>query len=559
MRRADPGLLAEGDTPRVAALNELGRRVDRWAHRGIEVSRLHPYDDPPSGAGEFFEDPAVVPAVAGIYGPVHVGRFPDGREFLDYDACVPVYRRWQALHLYEVASGGLKVLHAPDWATGRALAGALRGQAEGDLPEVFAWHHRKVLHAPDWATGRALAGALRGQAEGDLPEVFAWHHRKVLHAPDWATGRALAGALRGQAEGDLPEVFAWHHRYDVSSFAKHRQSLEAANWFETYAQRALNVAESEDGADGTFVIAGLAYESLTQEEARVAEEALSRHGVVECDVTRMIRWAAERAIEHQDAGRPRVEEAYRELVEGAIRLLKARGMEFEQIAAATGGPDGPLRELFPDWLAEQHESAMGTLRHRVLPDLTASLGQLLPTPTEADAAVFLAWLEANDLIQVFWHFGALMAFHRRHDRHAVAAAGREVLGMSAAVEHMANALGSTESTLYPKLKELWSGTGRIPDVMERMRQQGVLRSHSEAEFRAKMAMLRTVLTAPGDELACRDLLEAVLIRNHAQHRALGFMRKPELVEAFVTLFRAAFLTWHAVSCRRADPLLGAPR
>lgn len=364
---------------------------------------------------------------------------------------------------------------------------------------------------------------------------------RLIHEPSESLVVDLE-ALCQPTEPDEPRrAFVWTAVPDVDGFGTHRSSLEATNWFEAYSQRALDLTEGERGPEGTTHISGTLYDELLREETHIARDALSRHGTSEDDVVAMLDWAARRARRHGQAGRLRMEAAYKDITLHAVRLLRSLGMEFDAIGDRMVGGRDLLDELFPDWLVEQRRRAHYNLVHVVLPRWVGKLEGVLDMPGEAECSAFLDWLEKGDGVQVFWHFEAFHLLYGRMDKQAVAALRREVSGMSAAFEHILNELGAIGDTLHPKLINLWRHQREVTTLIGT--HGGLAKNASKGDLEAGLAVMRQTLQAPGAETVTRELLEAVAIRNVVQHRVLPSWDKRLLTEAFLTLLRASFLCW----------------
>lgn len=486
--RTDSSLPVEPDSPRLYSLIELDRARDRWARARMEIPPIHPCDAPPPGAEVFFEDPLVIGMTADTYAAVPVGRLPTGQQLLEYDACVPLYRRWQALQLTEILNETGLVLYLPKSSATESILSVLEGKGEL-LTCDFHWVHR-------------LGG----------------HH-----------------TLRG--------------------FRQHRAALEAISWHHAYAKRAMLFAESINHPDGTFTISGQALDELCAEEKKIARYAIRRHPVCPAEVVALITWAGGLALKYRRRGRQKTEGGYQEVVIQGLDFLNSLGHDYDTVLQLLGSNAPILDELFPDWLATQRKRAMAIMEHSVVPDLGRSISPVLIAPDIKRAQQFLDWIADQGLEQLFWHFEELTSLVGRHDTIGLRGIAREVAGMAAAVEHICNVLNVRSKTLFPKLKELWS-KGR-PEVATLLKQHSRLRGTSEltpelrtAQFHANFENINGSLPTTPDGIIARDLLIAVLVRNHATHNSFPVMPQRELLDIFVGLVRAGFLTWHVTSQER---------
>ncbi len=125
----------------------------------------------------------------------------------------------------------------------------------------------------------------------------------------------------------------------------------------------------------------------------------------------------------------------------------------------------------------------------------------------------------------------------------------EIRGMTIAVEHVAVALGATETQLYEKFKQLW----RDADVLRILKRGDVAPLARTTQVADGWPSLRVKIYAlrdePGGKLAA-DLVMAHRIRGSV-HTALAEDDPLELEALFIGLMRAALLTY--VEVRGNDP------
>lgn len=336
----------------------------------------------------------------------------------------------------------------------------------------------------------------------------------------------------------------WHA---IRCFNQHRSSLEAVSWHTAYSKQALMHVGAEERLHGAFVVRGDALAHLRALEVRIAAEALARNSVVPREVVSMIQWAAEQALELREKGLPLRQTGYEELVAGGVALLKASGMPFADIEAAVS--DGLLKRLYPDWLAEQTDAAMLTVRHVVLPWMRGRLPDAIRTPDEQRARAFLEWLPTQGLGQVFWHFDEISALTSRHGDLADAGIRREVGSMAASLEHICVVLGGVGSGLSAKAKSLWNPIlprlQKLIDKPLRLSDGTKPREGDAATFRESWRLVAGAYEDAGMDCLARDIRLAVIARNQMLHEGIGFLDREEAIDLFVLLFRLSFLTWHA--------------
>jgi hypothetical protein len=208
---ADPQLAAEPDGPLLEARATFERAMRLWNLRDHAPQRLHPLDAPPPGSEAFLEDPLSAPWTPHTYDPVPAGRMDRGPLF-DDNACVPLYRRWQVLQLFELSLGGPRTFSG----LGYAAAAADQHQPPAravtwfSFPQVSGFQeHRPTLEATSWFAAYAKLALqhsdstpLRGnrfRIDGEnlrrLREAEARAAREALERHEVAEG-AVFGMLR---------------------------------------------------------------------------------------------------------------------------------------------------------------------------------------------------------------------------------------------------------------------------------------------------------------------------------------------------------------------------
>lgn len=479
----DPKLPSEPDGSRVEPVLAIEQMRSGWARPRFELSAIHPFDQPPPGAEFLFQDPAVQRMTEDTYRPVPVGLMPNGEQRIERDPCIPLYRGWQAVQLMEIVNETGLRLWFPS----------------GNSPD------------------RALSVLSRHSDE--RLEFYNVYHNAGHHA--------LAG------------------------FRRHQAALEAAAWFRSYAQRELQFADSESQEGGYSTITGKALDELRKVEARLAAEALHRYGIDATDIARMVFWSGTEALDYKRRGHVKPETAFRNLLRDGLDLLFAQGFERAEVEKIVPGLDRVLEQLYPDWVRVQRERALRLFEFEILPKLSAELPPLLPRPDLSRARAFFGWLEAQGLQNLYNHFEKLNSMVDPFDEFALASSAQEISGMAAAVEHICNALGCAPGTLLPKFQHHWNGVGTVARQITTNSNLTKTRAPTFPatiqKFAQNLCDIQTALPADPEGVVARDLLTAVLVRNHGLHNGLPPMSKPELIKLFICMLRAAFLTWHAVS------------
>lgn len=140
-------------------------------------------------------------------------------------------------------------------------------------------------------------------------------------------------------------------------------------------------------------------------------------------------------------------------------LQLALDLDFEHIAGAVGpggAVDGLLRQVWPDWAAEQRERVVRTLR----PSLpTAGPGSV----SDDELAAFAIFLEDERQDAFFLRLASFEANAFDGDAPSpMNGMASDLQGMAVAVEHVVRAMGGTGDQLYEMFKKLWKGTAIEP-------------------------------------------------------------------------------------------------
>lgn len=452
-----------------------------WGHAGHSTQSLHPLDEPRDGAAAFVEDTTAVAWSPSTYNPVVVSRRGRDRQHADDHGCVPLFRQWQALLLVELFL------------------------AE---PRRFAGLDRAALAA-------------------------RW--------PDLAPGPTT-----------------WRPLSDTKGFATHYPALEALSWHAAYAQHALMLAQDSTpdfgmftaagsgpaGNNGHFVIRGPALAALRVAEARVAREAMQRHGVNEDAILAAASWLGHLALRRRDAGHVKASQAYAALMREAVELTMNLGMPLDQVKTRMRDGAELLEQLFPVWI----ERVRGDLEHQLL--LLSTDFDKWPDPRFAsfDAArvgEFVEWLEQKGLFAAHFSVPAIMEYGHRPDRDADVAVAVHLASLAAWLEHVCNELqagaGSSPDKLEQKIPGCWSRHPGAAAFRSAWGQRAV--PGTVSGFNARLAHL--LLTPPTDRLdwTARDARLAQQIRNEGMHRGLALLSRWEAHDAACILLRTAMAMW----------------
>ena len=451
-----------------------------WGRQGFATQHDHPLDTLPEGAAEFLEHPAEHPWTATTYEPTLIRTRPGGLTFRDREACVPLFRAWQVLHLAELSIGE---------------------------PRHFAG---------------LLGGSLAGTPAGGL-------------APR-----------------------RWEPQSDAEGFARHRPILEALSWYDAYTNHALMLTETpppERGMfraattalparDGLFEIRGTALQALRTAEARVARDALVRHGVDHDAMLRGAAWLGKVGVRRRRSGHEAVAKAHADLMRQAIELLMDDGLELRDIKTRLGEGDRYLELLFPSWIGGRRdllrlelEAVVGAFGHWPDPIFPVFDGNL------ADG--FVGWLEKEELLGAHMAVGALAEYGHRPGTDTDVGTAFHVASLAAWVEHVCNALLGPDAapgdTLDRKLPGCWAGHAHEGRFRSEWGGRAVPRGVTGLRDR----VAHVLLVPPADRVgwAARDARLAQVIRNAGLHSGFGNLTRSEAHGAAHLLLCVAVHAW----------------
>jgi hypothetical protein len=176
--------------------------------------------------------------------------------------------------------------------------------------------------------------------------------------------------------------------------------------------------------------------------------------------------------------------------------------------------------------------------------------------SDAECEGFLDWIEAIRFFEVFLHFERLEEINNQEDLISLAALARETEGMGTTIEHLLNYiieqcdptynLSKADSTLFPKIKWLWSDK---PDIVINGLGPNSLLTRITSDLQASLDNIDKVLAGGSYVNIVRDLLKTILIRNQGAHISLLGFAHDDLVKLLEVLLRSMVLTWKHAKMR----------
>lgn len=350
--------------------------------------------------------------------------------------------------------------------------------------------------------------------------------------------------------GRIPE--RTQHSFNIRAihaaqdFSKHQNALDAVVWFAEEWERVL-AAITMEHRERRFRLTPSERARYDQSGQDLARASIDRFRVCGDDLTALIRFLGEYWSHWDREGRPRIADAYKAYMARAVELAgRIENLTFADLRDRIGRVHGPLKPIldvvWPDWSDEEKRRARLTLKGSTGSEKP---GGLVVSDVEIEA--FVEFLAQNGLEAFFWRLNSFENHALRGNQFSLQGMKSDIQGMAIVVEHVAEALGGTETQLYEKFKQLW----RDPDVLEILRRNDISPLARTAQWGKNWPSLKNRINAlcnePGGEAAA-DLVMAHRIRGGV-HSAFPEDDHLELEALFVGLMRAALRTFVEVSRR----------
>jgi hypothetical protein len=221
----------------------------------------------------------------------------------------------------------------------------------------------------------------------------------------------------------------------------------------------------------------------------------------------------------------------------AIGLTKLVGeLSFEEIRDRVGGAgersDPILDQIWPDWSKLERERVQRTLKSAAASDNEGRA-------TDEEINAFVRFLADEGLESFFWRLRSFEEHAFRGNEFALEGMKSDLQGMAIAVEHVAAALGGTETQLYEKFKQLWHDESVLN--LLRTNRHLVVQERLAADWQGLKERIAALRNKSGGVVAA-DLVMAHRIRGGV-HAALSEDDQFELEGQFVMLMRAALFTF----------------
>ena len=352
------------------------------------------------------------------------------------------------------------------------------------------------------------------------------------------------GAHQALSDGKVPARGGRFNLLPVHAakgFATHEKALDAVVWFAEECDRALETILKGLGG-GRFRLNEDQNKRYAEACAEAAEISARRHQIGIDDLIALCHFLTAHWAEWDRDGRPLIAGAYKDVLAEVVQMAKQVGaLTFHEIRDRVGHPGGwhepILDKIWPNWAEEEKDRVRLTLKSSITNDSDGGL-------SAADVDAFVDFLSNEGLETFFWRLRSFEDHVFRGNEFALEGMKGDLQGMAIAVEHVAAALGATETQLYEKFKQLW----RDPDVLRILKRADVSplarQERLAHNWPALKARIETLRSETGGKIAA-DLVMAHRIRGGVHH-ALPEEDQFELESLFVGLMRAAAATFREV-------------
>lgn len=350
-------------------------------------------------------------------------------------------------------------------------------------------------------------------------------------------------------KGRIPEGVSYSFNllpvHAARGFTKHEKALDAVVWFAEECWRVLSKITINHGG-GRFRLNPSESAQYEQTSQDLAMASVNRFRIGGDELTALILFLAEHWSKWDRDGRPRIADAYKDFLGKAVLLTRrVEKLTFTDLRDRIGKVDGRFKPIldviWPNWSEEEKERTRLTLK--------AALGSnksVGPAIADVDIEAFVNFIAVEGLEAFFWRLNSFENHALRGNEFALEGMKSDVQGMAIVVEHIAVALGGTETQLYEKFKQLW----RNPDVLQIIKRGDVAPLARTAKWVEDWPALKAKINAlrdePGGQIAA-DLVMAHRVRGGV-HTAFPEDDHFAIEELFIGLMRAALHTFVEVRC-----------
>lgn len=371
-----------------------------------------------------------------------------------------------------------------------------------------------------------------------------WHNEIV-------TAEVLQDAFYKIKLPNVPTTKSIAFAHALQEFRKHESVLDAATMFREIADIEFHLLHKSKG--GRFVVSTEEQDAHKNIKTNVVKKCAEDFAVNVDILIDAIRYFLTRWNHWNNLRRPAVCDAYKSYlntcVEFAILFLE---VDYQQIKLRIES-DGAFRisilnQVFPDWLADNKEKTLLTLK--------AGLKDF-PTLIDSDLKLFVDFITSSGLETFFWRMNSFEEHSLRGNAFQISGMHAEIQGMAIVVEHFARAIIQSTNNgakvrirddLLDQFKCIFMSNQPVVTMLKDNSVVSPARSAKGTDtdwvnFREHLSQLRS----RGIEGAMvADLVAARYVRG-AVHYTFPDANHFEMEQIFVSLMRAAFFCFNEAS------------
>ena len=373
-------------------------------------------------------------------------------------------------------------------------------------------------------------------ADSGMHYCLNWHIDSV-------TDKMVQVAFEKGKIPNVPTTRSIVFAHAIKEFKKHQSVLDAATTLEEKSSIHCHLLHKYKGSRFTPT----ADDILLQQkfDAQTASECAKEFNISAVSLVDAIRYFLDRWLHWSRNSRPSFCAAYENLVSIAIKLSMHflredyTSIKF-RLESDSAHRVSILDEMWPDWLAENKEKTLLTLRE-ALKDF--------PHVIESDLVKFAEFVSQNGLETFFWRLSSFEEHALRGNAFWTSGMSAEIQGMAVVVEHLSRRLMQLnfapklkdDNDLLKQFKRIFGSNSVIVSMLKNnaVTKPAVGAKGSTSDWLLLRSHLASLRSQGKDAAIVADLLTARYVRG-AVHYKFPEVEQFESSEIFVSLMRASF-------------------
>lgn len=336
---------------------------------------------------------------------------------------------------------------------------------------------------------------------------------------------------------------------ELCTIREYFMHFEAVAYFYAYKDNALRGFRDEVDERTKCLLPDSA-EAYRIKKIAIAKCTMSRFNLTNEDVLNFIGQQCEWWGWSKGYSTSAVTEEYAKNIAVSIEMYQLITSEnFEKIAQRLGSRAGyskPLDIIFPDWIEEQRELVIRTIKEwlkRRLSDLPVSL-----SVSDINLKEFCDWLEQNKLFQYYWCFYRFAEFSSKYEDVGEVGVALELVTFAHIIEMIANQILKDNgknirknNTLSKKLKLIFSNK-KAYDLTSLFDRYHYL-SGTKKRLRNRLKKISALSGGDCNEKIFKIILKCWAVRNEGIHLGLAEFDRIEIFEILEDLVLGSILIW----------------